>query len=112
MGPGNDALQTFELNWPAAATEPRPWVRSGDEVGSRTRLRAASGPSDAALPPLIAELSMNLPTDLLALSDDAGRELTRFDAEVGTLTAPFAAILLRTESASSSEVENLTSSAK
>jgi len=51
-------------------------------------------------------------TELLALADDATSELTRFDAEVGTLAAPFSAILLRTESASSSEVEHITSSAK
>ncbi|WP_435748490.1 Fic family protein [Microbacterium sp. PMB16] len=38
--------------------------------------------------------------------------MARFDAEVGTLAAPFASILLRTESASSSEVEHLTASAK
>ncbi|WPO86778.1 Fic family protein [Herbiconiux sp. KACC 21604] len=44
--------------------------------------------------------------------DDATSELTRFDAEVGLVAAPFSAILLRTESASSSEVENITSSAK
>jgi Fic family protein len=53
-----------------------------------------------------------VPDDLAALSDDASRELTRFDAEVGTLAAPFASILLRTESASSSEVENLTTTAR
>ncbi|MCX7520874.1 Fic family protein [Microbacterium sp. STN6] len=46
------------------------------------------------------------------MADDASQELARFDAEAGTITAPFASILLRTESASSSEVENLTSSAK
>ena len=49
---------------------------------------------------------------MLALADDASKELTRFDAEAGMIVAPFAAILLRTESASSSEVENVTASAK
>ena len=101
-----------KFDWPVTTSEPRPWVRSGDEVGSRTRIRAASGPYNAAVPPFIAKLSMTLSADLVSLSDDAGRELTRFDAEVGTLAAPFSSILLRTESASSSEVENLTSSAK
>lgn len=99
-------------DWPATTYEARPWVRSGDEVGSRRRIRAASGPYEAAVPPHIADLPTILPADLVAISDDAGRELTRFDAEVGTLAAPFSSILLRTESASSSEVENLTSSAK
>lgn len=100
------------LVWPVTTYESRPWVRSGDEVGSRNHIRAASGPYEAAIPPFIAGLSTTLPADLVALSDDAGRELTRFDAEVGTLAAPFSSILLRTESASSSEVEKLTSSAK
>ena len=100
------------INWPATSFEPRPWMRSGDEIGSRRRIRAAGGSYGAAVPPFIAELDVSLPADLLAVAEDAGRELTRFDAEVGPLTAPFSSILLRTESASSSEVENLTSSAK
>jgi len=99
-------------SWPATTYEPRPWVRSGNEIGSRRRIRADAGSYDAAVPPLIADLTAALPTDLVTSAEDAGRELTRFDAEVGTLAAPFSAILLRTESASSSEVENLTSSAK
>lgn len=101
-----------EAEWPVTTYESRPWARSGDEVGSRRRIRAASGPYAAAVPPYIAGLTTTLPADLVALSDDAGRELTRFDAEVGTLAAPFSTILLRTESASSSEVEKLTSSAR
>lgn len=98
--------------WPSTSYETRPWTPTGDEVGSRRRIRAAHGPYLAAVPPLIAARDVTLPADLVALSEDAGRELTRFDTEVGSLTAPFASILLRTESASSSEVENLTSSAK
>lgn len=98
--------------WPAIGYEARAWARSGDEVGSRRRIRAAAGPYDAAVPPSIAELTPHLPADLIALSEDAARELTRFDAEIGILAAPFSSILLRTESASSSAVENLTSSAK
>lgn len=99
-------------SWPAIEVESRQWHRSGDEVGSRRHLRAASGPYLAAVPPLIADLDVSLPSELVALSEDASRELTRFDARIGTLAAPFASILLRTESASSSEVENLTASAK
>jgi Fic family protein len=86
-------------------------VRTRVSDSSRRRLRAASGPYRAAVPQFIANHAISIRADLVALSEDAGRELTRFDAEVGTLAAPFAAILLRTESASSSEVENLTSSA-
>ncbi|WP_240615029.1 Fic family protein [Arthrobacter ruber] len=39
-------------------------------------------------------------------------ELVRFDGEYGATTAPFAAILLRSESASSSEIERLTAQPK
>lgn len=55
---------------------------------------------------------MDVDPEVLAVADDASKELTRFDTKAGMITAPFASILLRTESASSSEVENLTSSAK
>src|SRR5690606_34654419 len=61
---------------------------------------------------LIAAARVPLAPETIAVADDASQELARFDAEVGTIAAPFAAILLRSESASSSEVENLTSSAK
>lgn len=108
----NSIPRTPATSWPAVRFEDRPWVRSANEVASRRRLRAAAGPYPAAVPPLIADLDVDLPADLVAASEDAGRELARFDAESGALTAPFASILLRTESASSSEVENVTASAK
>ena len=98
--------------WPKVEFEPRPWKTTGDVVASRRALRAARGDYYAAVPPMIAGQPIILSPDVLALSDDASRELTRFDAEAGLVAAPFASILLRTESASSSEVENLTSSAK
>jgi Fic family protein len=98
--------------WPEVEYEPRPWVRSSDRVASRRQLRAAAGDYRAAVLPLIADQQVNLGSDVFALADDASKELTRFDAEAGTIVAPFAAILLRTESASSSEVEHVTASAK
>lgn len=99
-------------SWPAIETEPRPWERSGDEVASRRALRQARGDYQAAVPPFIRDARAVLAPDVQALADDASRELTRFDTEAGIVAAPFASILLRTESASSSEVEHLTSSAK
>ena len=50
--------------------------------------------------------------DTLVAAEDAVIELGRFDGEVGSITAPFSAILLRSESAASSEIEQLTASAK
>lgn len=98
--------------WPVVVYEEHPWTRSGDEIASRRALRQASGGYRAAVPPLIADAPVLLAADTVALADDASQELARFDVEAGAIAAPFASILLRTESASSSEVENLTSSAK
>ena len=82
----------------------------------RGRLPPSAAPSSRRLssrrPAFIAVAPVALAAETIALADDASQELARFDAEAGTITAPFASILLRSESASSSEVENLTSSAK
>ena len=48
----------------------------------------------------------------MAAADEATAALVRFDADVGAITAPFASILLRSESASSSQIENLTAGAR
>jgi Fic family protein len=98
--------------WPALSFESHPWERTGSESGSRRQLRRAAGRYDAALPPLIARADVALAPETLAAADEASHALARFDAEAGSFVAPFPAILLRSESASSSEVENLTAGAK
>lgn len=98
--------------WPAVEYEPHPWVRTGEEVASRRALMRARGDYEAAVPPMIADVAVVVWGEVQALAADASGELARFDAEVGTIAAPFTGILLRTESASSSEIENLTASAK
>jgi Fic family protein len=98
--------------WPATSYEAHSWSRTGDEVASRRALTQARGDYQAAVPAFIADVSVELAAETIALADDASQELARFDAEAGMIAAPFASILLRSESASSSEVENLTSSAK
>lgn len=98
--------------WPTLDHEARPWTRSGTEVGSRRQLRRAAGDYHAAVPPLIARAEVVLEPDTLAAADEASHAIARFDAEAGAFIAPFPAILLRSESSSSSEVENLTAGAK
>ncbi|WP_245861265.1 Fic family protein [Compostimonas suwonensis] len=98
--------------WPAIGYETRPWQRSGDEITSRRQLRRLTNEYQAAVPPLIGQTDVVLEPEVLAASDEASAELARFDAEAGILVAPFASILLRTESASSSEIENLTAGSK
>ena len=65
-----------------------------------------------AVPARIADLVLDLPSSVLADAEAAGREIARFDAELGGEIAPFAALLLRSESAASSQIENLTASAR
>ncbi len=47
-----------------------------------------------------------------ALAEEATIDMVRFDRDLGEDAAPFAALLLRSESAASSEIENLTAGAK
>lgn len=98
--------------WPSLGYEERPWQSLQDAYGSRTQKRPTTGPYLAAVPPFIADLRFHLDGELQALTEEAASELARFDAEVGQVAAPFASILLRTESASSSEIENLSSGAR
>lgn len=78
-------------------------------------LRAAqrqAGDYAAAIPAAIAELTVALPAAVVADAEEASNEITRFDAELGDEIAPFAAVLLRSESAASSDIENVTASAR
>ena len=101
------------LGWPTLGSEKHPWVSriNSDDLTRAQRERIRQPYSSAIVPP-IANLSLNLPGDLATEIDEATQLLTRFDAEVGPGGLPFASILLRTESASSSEIENLTSGAR
>jgi len=69
-------------------------------------------PYEASIPAEIAGLDLRLDGDLSEALAFAEGQIIRFDSDVGHITTPFAAILLRSESASSSQIENLTSSAR
>jgi Fic family protein len=96
--------------WPAVEYEEHVWSSSLDIP--RRWQSTFSGPYRAAVVPEIARLDLVVPAATLALADEATAELARFDAEMGTEIAPFGTILLRSESAASSRIENLTASAK
>lgn len=96
--------------WPAIEYEEHAWASSLDIP--RRWQSTFSGPYQAAVVREIAGLDPALPAAVLALADKATAELARFDAEMGSEIAPFGAILLRSESAASSRIENLTASAK
>lgn len=96
--------------WPAVEYEEHTWISSLDIP--RRWQSTFSGRYRAAIVPEISELDPVFPAATAALADEATAELARFDAEMGAEIAPFGAILLRSESAASSRIENLTASAK
>lgn len=98
---------------PALGYEGRLWSSSlPPELVPRAVRARHEGRYQAAVVPEIADRWPRLPHDVLALEAEATAEIARFDAEVGAELAPFGVVLLRSESASSSQIENLTSSAR
>ncbi|MCC2320694.1 Fic family protein [Cellulomonas xiejunii] len=99
--------------WPALGWEQRPWRSTvARDLLSRSQRDEMSQPYRAAVPPAVADLDVRLPRSTAAAAEEASVLVRDFDAEVGADIAPFAAILLRSESASSSQIENLTSGAR
>lgn len=111
----------------AVAWETHPWSREPDHSVSRRQQLSARGPYQAAIPATIADSKLQVDAALQAEAEDAVREITRFDAEVTAIAArrasregddattelaPLASVLLRTESASSSEIEGVTAGAR
>jgi Fic family protein len=99
--------------WPALAATTVSWqpVEGLLEV-SRRSLRSTPSSFEAAVVPRIAGVRLDPPGDVAADLDEATRLLAAFDAGGAGEIAPFASVLLRSESAASSQIENLTSSAR
>lgn len=95
------------------------WQAETDGMTSRAQLSAGSGLYHSTIPPEIADYAPVVPSDLAADLADASHALAVFDvyarAKLGaqsTSLGPMSAVLLRTESASSSQIENLTVGAR
>lgn len=104
---------------PALHHEDHIWVVERDGLASRARIAAASGPYRSAVVPAIAEYVPTLPADLAADAEEATAALSRFDSYARSVLGadsptlgPMSSILLRTESTSSSQIENLTVGAR
>ncbi len=99
--------------WPAVSYETL-WWRSGGSLTSASRrdIRRHQGPYEAAIAANIEQATLHLPADVGAAMEDASNEISRFDTEMGGEIAPFSSVLLRSESAASSQIEHLTASAR
>ncbi|MCH9276194.1 Fic family protein [Bifidobacterium amazonense] len=95
------------------------WLPDDDAYMSRTERKRGTGPYESAVPPAIAGLQLAIPHDLVADLEESARMLGELDAYAATklgvkdrVLGPMSSILLRTESTSSSQIENLTVGAK
>jgi len=99
--------------WPALAFEELRWQSRYAESGPRAARRdVVSERYEAAVPPTIAQRTLRPSAEVAALADEASTALARFDGSLGNEVAPFAALLLRSEAAASSQIEHLTASAR
>lgn len=106
-------VPSAQAEWPSFTHESRPWTPEHTSHISKTQLRRIRGPYEAAIVPTIADrLQVPLSGEVHSLADEATAEIARFDGGSGALIAPFASVLLRSESAASSKIEHLTASAQ
>lgn len=99
------------MNWPRVETETLPWSPAPDSYPRR----AAKGMPpeyEAAVVPKIAAQQLTLTEETRALVEQATVAAVRFDTTDAHRVVPFTPLLLRSESAASSRIEQLTSSAR
>lgn len=94
--------------WPALTWATHTWTHRDPLASHRARL-LNTGDFRAAVVPAIQGATPPLPPDVHDAATRATQQMLRFDQAAGGLAAmPFAAVLLRGESATSSQIENLT----
>ncbi|WP_296136466.1 Fic family protein [uncultured Tessaracoccus sp.] len=99
-------------SWPPISHGQGEWVPQPDALMSRRRRMRNRGTFRYAAPPRIAELPVTLASETLEAARHATSAIERFDAKAERWGQPFASILLRSESASSSQIERLSASAR
>lgn len=97
--------------WPAVDWEEQIWIPS-TVWGADADRDAPGARYQSAVPAKIAHLSPDPSPEAAASAEIGARELSRLDAELGARVASFAPVLLRSEAASSSQIENITASAR
>lgn len=123
------ALSSAEIDgrseW-AVGHEDVAWGEAPDMTASRRQRLAARGPYRASVPPEISRLTLDLDPEVVAEATEAAVAIARFDEEAARRLAfpggpddpgdaevtPLHAVLLRTESASSSQIEKITANAR
>lgn len=114
-----DAPHPAPLAVPPCGRREGTWNVADDGLVSRAARRRGTGPYEASLPAALAGLELTIPSDLAADIADAEAALARLDAHGAmrlgrghTAIGPMSSVLLRTESSSSSQIEDLTVGAR
>lgn len=103
-----------QSQWPAIGHEVLPWVRDSDDLmllpkSARRRIQSTY---EASVPLMISGRAIVLPPSLTARISDLLVSIARFDAEQERRGYDLPALLLRSESSASSQIERLTSSVR
>ena len=114
MKKGSEGAVYMGNQWPAIGFEELGWEFDPDAAPfiSKTQRRKIGSTYMAALPLHIAERSVETPPELSARISDLLVRLAHFDAEQRARGYSLPAMLLRSESSASSQIENLTSSVR
>ncbi len=97
--------------WPGVGYLESSW-HVDDPAASRRQRALNRGSFRFAVPAVIADLEPAVDPTLVVEADEVCAEMRAFDADSVSWGVPFASVLLRTESASSSQIENLTAGAR
>ena len=110
---------THPLRVPPIGFAEHRWEAALDGMAGRARLARATGAYRSSVPARIADYQPSLPGDLAADVEEATAALAQFDGYAHRVLGmssptlgPMSAVLLRTESVSSSRIENLTVGAR
>jgi len=103
--------------WPAVTYEEHPWQpRGAEDNASQRQRRRHQGPYRSAVPAPIATCAVLVSSGVAADAEEATNQIIRLDALIGGSSsnefAPLAAVLLRTESTASSQIEQVTAGAR
>ena len=100
--------------WPGITYETCAWERDPDELAliPKSRRRKILPTYEAAVPASIASLPVEIPVQLMRRVSEVEVSLARFDQAQAARDWSLPAFLLRSESASSSQIERLTSSVR
>lgn len=101
----------IESVWPAVEYVESTW-HADDPAASRRQRALNRGGFRFAIPAVIGDLVPQVDPGLADEADRVCSDIRAFDADSASWGVPFASVLLRTESASSSQIENLTAGAR